>query len=152
VRRSAGWTPGWLLAATLALAGPGAAQGTADTATTLPATVRSAIRDKWPRAAVRGFRIAHRDGALVYEIASEDRGRRRDLVYGADGRLLEYAEAIGADSLPGPVRAALRRDAEGGDIILARRVVRGASRSYEIELRMFGRTQLFAYDAGGHRQ
>ena len=88
------------------LGAPAVAQqaGTRITERDLPHAVREAFRDAYPEARITGVTRDTRDGKFLYHVQSTEGQTRRDLVYSADGNLLESQESLPPEEIPTAIR------------------------------------------------
>ena len=119
---------------------------------TLPPAITTAFRLTYPGATILHVSKERRDGQVVYEVESQDGPVRRDLLYDFNGQTIEIEETIPADSLPATVHTAVGRDAPGAAVVVVERVTSGAAISYEVQVRVSGRSRILTYDAAGRRQ
>jgi hypothetical protein len=75
------------------------------------------------------------NGKTTWEVESIDNGLSRDLVYNADGTVVEIEEEIPAASLPEPVTAAVKAKYPKATIARAEKVTHGTTESYELTLK-----------------
>jgi len=105
------------------------------TSSTMPAAVRTAFEQAHPKATIDHWAAEKKDGQPVFEIESHEGQQKRDLLYAADGRLIESEETIGVASLPEAVRQAVTRAYPKATMQKAERVVRGQVTEYEVSLK-----------------
>ncbi len=101
----------------------------------LPAPVAAAFKQAYPNATIRGTSKETERGKTVYEVECVEHGRARDLIYAADGQVIELEEAIAPGSLPPAVTASLRRLHPKATILVAERMTRGATVRYELQVK-----------------
>lgn len=102
---------------------------------TMPAAVRTAFEHTHPNATIDHWAAETKDGQPVFEIESHEGQQKRDLLYAADGRLIESEETIEVASLPEAVRQAVTKAFPQATMQKAERVVRGQVTEYEISLK-----------------
>ncbi len=98
----------------------------------LPSAVTAAFVKAYPKATIDKWAAEQRDGKTVFEIESHEGAQSRDLLYAANGQLIEYEEAVTIAELPAAVRQALSRAYPGNTLQKAERVVRGDVTEYEV--------------------
>src|SRR5262245_41350907 len=74
----------------------------------LPVAVRAAFERSYPHAKVQGASQEVEKGKKLYEIESVDGTVRRDLLYMADGSIIEIEEDLAVSDLPDAVKAAIQ--------------------------------------------
>lgn len=110
-----------------------AGQGTAKSK--LPEAVTKAFKAAYPEAVIKGTSKESENGKTVYEVESVDKGLNRDLVYAADGSVLECEEQITQADIPAPVAAALKQAYPKATITKAERTTRGQVSQYDLTLK-----------------
>jgi hypothetical protein len=100
----------------------------------LPPAVASAFEKAYPDAVINASAKEEENGKTVYEIESLDKGMNRDLLYAADGTVLECEEQIKEADLPAPVIAALRNLHPKATITKAERTTKGKLLQYDLAL------------------
>ena len=98
----------------------------AGTKVELPPAVASAFKKAYPNAVINASAKEEENGETVYEIESVDKGMNRDLLYRADGTVLECEEQIKEADLPAPVIAALKTLYPKATVTKAERTTKGA--------------------------
>jgi hypothetical protein len=101
----------------------------------LPAPVTAAFKKAYPNATIRGTAKETEDGKTVYEVESVEHGRARDLIYGADGAVMEIEEEIAPADLPAPVAASLKKLYPKATVVVAEKMTRGATVEYELQIK-----------------
>ena len=100
----------------------------------LPKAVLTAFEKAYPNAKVLTSTSENENGKTLYEIESLDEGRRRDLLYLADGTVWACEETIDPTTLPAPVKIAIDHQYEGWKIEKAEKATLGKSEAYELVL------------------
>lgn len=118
--------------AALAAAGIGAGAQQRAGAGALPPAVTRAFAKAYPKATIDQWGAEQRDGQPVFEIESHEGKQNRDLLYTANGQLIEYEEAVTMAELPAAVRQAVRKAYPRATVQQAERVVRGDVTEYEV--------------------
>jgi hypothetical protein len=83
--------------------GCGLAQEKEIDARQLPPAVSAAFHAAYPHAVIKGAAVEIENDVTCYEIESVDGQTRRDLLYAADGKVLETEESLDPAALPGAV-------------------------------------------------
>lgn len=117
----------------------------------MPKAVLTAFAATYPKATVKGFASETEDGVLCFEVASVDAGTRRDVLYHADGSVVEVEEAVAIKDLPAPVSAAIAKLAPGGRVTGAEKITRGHATAYEVHLKRGATSSELVLDAAGAR-
>jgi hypothetical protein len=137
------------LVATLAL--PAAAKERKLSRAQVPSPVLTAFEKAYPKAKALSFAEEDKDGKACYEIESHDGPTRRDLLYAADGTILEIEETVPPAELPAAVRDAVAKQAPKATIKRAEKVTRGDTVRFEIELgtKATTKTKELVFDVNG---
>lgn len=114
----------------------------------VPPPVLSAFETAYPKAKALRFAEEENDGKACYEIESREDGTRRDLLFSADGSLLEIEEVVPESALPAAVREEIARLAPKAKVQSVEKVTRGGKVTFEIALSGAGTREL-VLDAGG---
>ena len=101
----------------------------------LPAPVTAAFRKAYPQATIRGTSKETENGKTVYEVESVENGKARDLIYAADGAVIEIEEEMNPADLPAPVTAALTKLYPKAIVAVAERQTRGTMVQYELQIK-----------------
>jgi hypothetical protein len=101
----------------------------------LPAAVKAAFQKTYPKATIKGTAKETENGKTVYEVESVDQGLNRDLIYNADGTVVEIEEQINTADLPATVSAALKKLYPQATITKAERLTRDQAVQYEMSLK-----------------
>ena len=138
-----------VLVASLAL--PAAASERKLSRAQVPSPVLTAFEKAYPKAKALSFAEEDKDGKTCYEIESRDGTTRRDLLFAADGTVLEIEEIVPAADLPAAVRDAVAKQAPKATIKSAEKVTRGDKVLYEIELSATSttKTRELVFDGNG---
>ncbi len=115
----------------------------------LPQAVSAAFHQAYPSATILSWSREKDNGKMVYEVESRDGTTRRDLLYSSTGETLEIEETIPAADLPAPVQEALKSAAPGATVTRAERVTRGPVVTYELAIKVGGKTSSLAFDPNG---
>lgn len=97
----------------------------------LPPAVLQAFEEAFPKAVITG--VAKEDDA-DYEIESRDGTIQRDLVYQADGTLVETEESCDMKALPEAVQKTIAKEYPKGEFEKAEKVTRGSVVEYELKV------------------
>jgi hypothetical protein len=101
----------------------------------LPAPVASAFKKAYPDAVIKGSSKETENGKTVYEVESVDKGLNRDLLYAADGTVIECEEQVKEADVPAPVIAALKQLYPKATITKAERTTKGQALQYDLALK-----------------
>ena len=123
-----------LLLCTLAATAVAQQAGTRITERDLPHAVREAFRDAYPEAKITGVTRETRDGKFLYHVQSTEGQTRRDLVYSADGNLLESQESLPPGEIPTAVRETMDEQCPNGALLFARQTRRGSDVTYFLRM------------------
>ena len=115
----------------------------------VPEAVLSAFSKAYPKGIIKTYSREMRDGKICYEIESKDRHTKRDIIYAANGDVMEIEEALKPNELPQVVTAAITKAHPKGKIIAAERLTRGDVVQYESTIKDGGKKiDLVFSDAG----
>jgi len=101
----------------------------------LPAPVTAAFKKAYPKATIRGTSKETENGKTVYEVESVENGMARDLIYAADGTVMETEEAMSPADLPPAVTAALKKLYPKATIAVAEKQTKGTMVQYELQVK-----------------
>ncbi len=110
------------------------AQNTSNPAATLPASVAKAFQQTYPSATISTVVNEIDNNRSAYRIESVDQGRRRAILYEANGSLIEVADQVEEKELPAPVAAAMHSHRRA-IYVSGLKVSRGGSVEYRLTLR-----------------
>jgi len=82
----------------------------------LPPTVEKAVQAETQGATIKGFAQEHEHGKTFYEAETTVNGHTRDVLFAADGSIVEIEEEVAFSSLPANVQTALTKKAAGAKI------------------------------------
>lgn len=120
--------------AALSLSALSGATATAQTMTKeqLPKAIVSAFEKVYPTATFKAASVEKDGGKTCYEIESMDGAQARDIIYAADGTVIEIEESITPASLPTSVAQALSTRFPNAPIKKAEKLIRGVVVEYEV--------------------
>src|SRR5262245_48304652 len=110
------------------------AQNTSNPAATLPASVAKAFQQAYPSATISTVVNQNDNNRSVYRIESVDKGRKRVVLYEANGSLIEVADQVEEKELPAPVAAAMHSHRRA-IYVSGLKVSRGGNVEYRLTLR-----------------
>ncbi len=116
-------------------------------ATSLPAPVKSAFEKTYPGATVFAVTQEREDNRPVFRVESMQAGKRRSILYEANGGTIEVAEQVEEKELPPPVAAAIRSHRRA-IYVSGLKVTRGSSVEYRLTVRGSRRTAMVAKPDG----
>ena len=115
----------------------------------LPPAVRTSFDKLFPEATVESCSEEEEMGRSAYEVTSVEGKTKRDTLFYADGALVVVEEAITAADLPRSVQQAWNESFASDSIVLAERVTRDGTVTYEIQSLRAGRFIETVFDANG---
>jgi uncharacterized membrane protein YkoI len=115
----------------------------------LPAAVRTAVDAETKGSQVKGYASEVENGQTFYEAETVVNGRTRDLLYDAQGKLVEVEEEVSLDSIPAAAKAAIQKQAAGGKILKVEKVTKGDKVKYEAAVRRGTKRSEIAVTADG---
>mgnify|MGYP000408516432 CR=1 FL=1 len=98
----------------------------------LPKAVVSAFEKAYPSATLKSASREKNGGKTCYELESMDGAQSRDIIYAADGTVIEIEESVTPASLPASVAQALSTHFPNAPIKKAEKLIRGAVVEYEV--------------------
>ena len=116
-------------------------------ATPLPAPVKSALEKTYPGATVSAVTQERQDNRPVFRVETMQGGKRRIVLYDANGGTIEVAEPVEEKELPTPVAAAIRSHRRA-IYVSGLKVTRGSSVEYRLTVRGSRRTAMVAKPDG----
>jgi uncharacterized membrane protein YkoI len=99
--------------------------------TQLPPAVQAAFHKAYPAAKIKGASSEVENGKTLYEVESVDGSVNRDLLYSADGSVVEIEETIALNALPNEVSNALKTAAGKGKVQKAEKLTKAGTIQYE---------------------
>jgi hypothetical protein len=134
-----------ILAVVLVLTATSFAQAPATA--TLPPAVKSVFEKAYPASTIAAVAQERDNNRAVFRIDSTQNGKRRILLYDANGTVIEIAEQVEEKDLPAPVAAAMHshpRAIYGSGL----KVTRGANVEYRLTVRGTRKTAMVAKPDG----
>jgi hypothetical protein len=118
----------------------------------LPRAVRTAFENAYPEAVIKNASEEMEKGERLYEIESMDGTAARDLIYRADGTLVETEEGMRLADAPRAVRDSLVHEHPKAKVVKIEKLTRGNTVLYEIHAHYGGKTHELTYDPSGMRR
>ena len=115
----------------------------------LPPAVTAAFKKVYPKATIKACSQEQRGGQTCYEVESVDGNQTRDLIYAADGTVLEMEEAMDPMELPAAVRKAVAEEHPKGKIVRIEKLTKSTSVSYEVVVSEGKKQSELVLDANG---
>ena len=100
----------------------------------LPAAIDAAFKASYPNATIKHVSKEMEGGKEAYEVESVDRGLARDLVYRADGTVVNIEEALTPADVPAPVAAAIKARYPKATITKREKLTTGTVVQYEMQI------------------
>jgi hypothetical protein len=105
----------------------------------MPPAIDAAFKKAYPNAMVKNVsKEKGKDGKDEYEVESVDAGLNRDLVYHADGTVVEYEEQVPAASVPAPVMASVTARYPKATVTKAEKLFKDGTTNFELALKGAG--------------
>jgi hypothetical protein len=102
----------------------------------LPSAVQTAVREQSKGATLRGLSQEIKDGQTFYEAELRVKGHTKDVLYDANGKVVEIEEQVAFNALPAAVQAALKKHAGRGRIVLVESITKdNALVAYEAHIK-----------------
>jgi hypothetical protein len=115
----------------------------------LPEAVLKAFQAAYPKAEIKGASKEVENGVTQFEVESVDGKLNRDLLYAADGKVLELEETTAPENLPEPVKATLAKDYPGAKVLKAEILTKGETKNFELSLQDKDKTFGLTIDPAG---
>ena len=105
-----------------------------------PAAIAAAFKKAYPNATIKSVTKELAVGKTAYEVESVDNGRRRDLIYNADGSVVMIEDEMTEAEFPAAVAAAITKRYPKATITLREKltITKGSVVQYEAELKGAG--------------
>jgi hypothetical protein len=100
----------------------------------LPDAVLAAFKAAYPKAEIKGASKEVENGVTQFEVESVDGALNRDLIYSADGKVIEMEITTAPENLPAPVQQTLAKDYPGAKVLKAEILTKGDVTQYEMSL------------------
>jgi|GEM_PF-469747 len=115
----------------------------------LPPAVLGAFQKAYPKAEIKGASKETEKGVTYYEIESVDGKMNRDLLYAADGKVVEVEEAVAPGALPAAVLKALEKAYPGYQILKAEDLLKDGQKLFELQIQVNGKKTGVTIDPSG---
>ena len=115
----------------------------------LPAPVLAAFQKAYPTAKLKACSSEQKDGKTCYELETKDGKTERDLIYAADGSVMEIEEGLAPANLPEAVKKAVADQYPKAAIKKAEKLTKGGEVSYEVVVKNGKKTVELVFDAEG---
>jgi uncharacterized membrane protein YkoI len=117
----------------------------------VPKAVLEAFEKAYPNAKGVEFEKEMFEGKMAYEVEYKENGREYELLYGADGSVLQKEENIETQVLPELVSQAITKAYPKGKVKEAEKVVTpdGTITGYEVEIKSAGKELELELDSSG---
>jgi uncharacterized membrane protein YkoI len=122
---------------------------TKDALLSLPPAVREAVKAQTRGSTLRGVAREVQNGETFYEVETTVKGRSRDLMLDAQGKVVSVEEQTTLSEIPGPARAAILKAVGAGTLVLVEKVTRGETTFYEGHISHGRSASEVKVDAGG---
>ncbi len=100
----------------------------------LPTAVLASFHKAYPKAEIKGTAQETEKGETYFEIESVDNGLSRDLLYLADGTVVEIEESVDPAKLPASVKAFVKNKYPHGKIAAAEKNFRDGATTYDLRV------------------
>ena len=101
----------------------------------VPEAVMSVFKKSYANATIKVCAREVEDERIAYEVSSVEGDAARDVLYFEGGELIVVEERIGMAEVPEPVRQSAQKKHPQGEIVLAERLTRGESVTYELQIK-----------------
>jgi uncharacterized membrane protein YkoI len=115
----------------------------------LPPAIQKAILAQTQGAEIKGVAKEVANGKTEYEVETILKGHTRDLMLDASGGLISVEEEATLDSIPGPAKAAIQKQAVGGKVTRVEILTQGKTVAYEAVIDKAGKTSEVVVKADG---
>ena len=100
----------------------------------IPQAVRNTFNQTYPDAVVKVYSEEIEDGNTFYEISFTWQGKKLDVLFNNDGKIVETEESTLAEDLPGKAREALDKEFDNYQIDLVEELKKEVGQFYEVKL------------------
>jgi hypothetical protein len=114
-----------------------------------PSAVQATVKEQTKTAPLVGLSQEVENGKTVYELETKVNGRTRDLMIDASGAVISVEEEVALDSIPAGAKAAIEKQAAGGEVTRVETVTKGKVVTYEAGLLKKGKKSEFTVAADG---
>jgi hypothetical protein len=116
----------------------------------LPSAVQTTVREQSRGATVRGLSQEVENGQTFYEVELRIKGRKRDVLIDAGGKVVEVEEQVMLTELPPAARAGIIKRAGKGKILIVESITRNNILvGYEAHIKTAGRISEIIVDPEG---
>ena len=115
----------------------------------LPPAIQKAVLAQTQGAEIKGLSKEVENGKTEYEVETILKGHTRDLMLDASGGLISVEEEATLDSIPGPAKAAIQKQAVGGKITRVEILTKGKTVAYEAGINKGGKASEVSVKADG---
>ena len=115
----------------------------------LPESVLASFKAAYPKSRIKGQSMETEKGKTFYEIESVDGKTRRDLLFTADGKIVEVEEALDLKSISDDMKSAIAREFPKGKVTKAEKVTQDSSAVYEFHVKVGKSTKEITLDGSG---
>lgn len=115
----------------------------------LPVPVLAAFQKAYPSAKLKACSSELRDGKTCYELESKEGKTQRDLIYAADGSVLEIEESLAIADLPEAVEKAVADQYPKAVANKAEKLTKGNEVSYEVVVKDGKKKMELIFDVEG---
>jgi len=102
----------------------------------LPPVVLKAFKTAYPKAEIKGASKEVENGVTQFEVESVDGKLNRDLIYSADGKVIELEETTAPENLPAPVKQTLAKEYPDAKILKAEILTKDGAKSFELSIQV----------------
>lgn len=115
----------------------------------VPRAVIAAFEKAYPNATVRGYGKEREGGHVYYEIESTDGNVKRDILYRANGSVVEMEETIPPADTPDNIRQAIEKQFPGAELVKVEKTTAGTKIGYEVSAKQGKRRISLEMNADG---
>jgi uncharacterized membrane protein YkoI len=115
----------------------------------VPPAVLSAFTRAYPKAVIKGTSTEKEEGKTCYEIESVEGTTTRDILYSADGTVVETEEGLALSDLPEAVAKSAAKEFPGAKITRAERSTHGDKVAYELRIMTGKKAKEVVFDVNG---
>jgi uncharacterized membrane protein YkoI len=115
----------------------------------LPQAVLQAFKTAYPNAVITGASKEVENGVTQFEVESIDGKLNRDLIYSADGKVIELEETTAPENLPAPVKQTLAKEYPGAKVLKAEILTKDGAKLFELSIQFKDKTMGVTIDPQG---
>ena len=115
----------------------------------VPAEALKAFEAAFPKVKVKTYLTESENGKTFYEFETIEGTIKRDILYSADGTLVEVEEKLTAETIPAEIAKAITTDTPKAKIIGGEKTTKGSQVTYEVKIKAGKKMEKIIVSADG---